>query len=126
MEPVGLAFLLVAFGWQCFEEHTYQMKTDGYMLELNEKLIAIWDGIYDEAVHSDRYGGKTMVWVNYDSINESVKSWQQIQQEFTTLDEQATTFFYIRSIFYFIGSVLVLWSKFPDSLPKLPKCQCCD
>lgn len=29
MEPVGLAFLLIAFGWQCLEEHTYQMKTDG-------------------------------------------------------------------------------------------------
>lgn len=125
-EPIGLALLLIAFGLQCLEEHTYQMKVDGHLLELNEKLIAIWDGIYDEAVHSNRYDGKTIVWVNYDSIAETIKGWEQIQQEFSTINEQATLYFAIRSIFYVLGSVLVIWSKVPDKIHNLPKCQCSD
>ncbi len=40
-EPVGLILLLFAFGWQCLAEHAAQMKTEGYILEINEKLLFI-------------------------------------------------------------------------------------
>ena len=55
MEPIGLALLLVAFEWQCWEEHATQMKYEGYIYELDKKLTNIWDAVYDEALHSDRY-----------------------------------------------------------------------
>ena len=61
LEPIGLFMLLLAFGWQCIEERTDQMKVESYFYEMNEKLIAIWSGIYDEALHSERYDGKAMV-----------------------------------------------------------------
>lgn len=57
-EPIGLALLLAAFGWQCLDEHSKQMKMEGYLYETNEKLVAIWEGVYDEALYSDRYKGK--------------------------------------------------------------------
>lgn len=66
---MGLFLLLLAFGWQCIEERTSQMRAESYVLELNEKLINIWDGVYDEAIHSNRYNGKSMGWVDYDSTN---------------------------------------------------------
>ena len=38
-EPIGLALLLVSYGWQCFEEHSTQMKIEGYFCEINEKML---------------------------------------------------------------------------------------
>lgn len=113
-EPIGLAFLLFAFGWQCFEERTDQMKIEGYFCEMNEKLIAIWESVYDEALHSDRYHGNAMVSVNYDSMKGLVKDWGQIKEELSTIDSQASLFFKIRVVIYIIGSVLVLLSKWPE------------
>lgn len=112
-EPIGLAFILVAFGWQCIEERTDLMKNESYFYEINEKLIAIWSGIYDEALHSERYDGKSMVAVNYDIINDQIKDWGQIQKELSTINEQSSLFFWIRAVLYGIGSIFVVLSKFP-------------
>lgn len=112
-EPVGLILLLFAFGWQCLAEHAAQMKTEGYILEINEKLLFIWDGIYDEALHSDRYDGNAMVWVNYDSHNQSMKTWGQTQKELSVISKQKELFGTIRIVLFVIGSVLVILSKTP-------------
>jgi len=112
-EPVGLILLLFSFGWQCLEEHSAQMKTDGYILEINEKLLFIWDGIYDEAIHSDRYNGQATVWVNYDSLNQSMKTWEQTQKELSTISKQTDLFGTIRIVLFVIGSILVILSKIP-------------
>lgn len=115
-EPIGLLMLLLAFGWQCIEERTVQMKVESYFCEMNEKMIAIWSGIYDEALHSERYDGKTMVAVNYDAINDQIKDWEQIQKELSTINEQASLFFWIRAALYILGSVFVVVSKLPESV----------
>lgn len=112
-EPAGLILLLVSFGWQCLEEHSAQMKTDAYILEINEKLLFIWDGIYDEAIRSDRYDGKAMVWVNYDSHNQSMKTWEQTQKELSDISKQKELFGSIRMVLFVIGSLLVILSKIP-------------
>ncbi len=114
LEPIGLLLLLLAFGWQCIEERTSQMRTESYVLELNEKLIFIWDGVYDEAIHRNCYNGKSMGWVDYDSINKTIKDWGQIQRELSTINRQDSFFFRIRVVFYILGSVLVLLSKWPE------------
>lgn len=115
-EPIGLFLLLLAFGWQCIEERTDQMKVESYFYEINEKMIAIWSGIYDEALHSERYDGNAMVSVNYDSMKDQIKDWGQIQKELSTINGQSSLFFWIRAALYVIGSIFVVLSKFPDNL----------
>lgn len=112
-EPLGLAFLLFSFGWQCLEEHSTQMKNEGYMLEMNEKLIALWEATYDEALHSERYNGNTMVAVNYDALNSSFKYWNQVQEEMLTLEHQESLFFSLRILLYVIGSIMIIYAKIP-------------
>lgn len=46
LEPLGLILLLVAFGWQCLAEHSKQVKYEGYIYEMSQKLDAIWLGVY--------------------------------------------------------------------------------
>ena len=115
LEPIGLFLLLVSFGWQCLEESTNQMRIEGYFYEMNEKMIAIWESIYDEALHSERYDGKAMVVVNYDIINDQIKDWGQIQKELSTINEQSSLFFWIRAALYGVGSIFVVLSKFPEN-----------
>ena len=114
-EAIGLAILLFAFGWQCFEEHSNQMKMEGLLCEVHENIFAIWESVYDEALHSDRYHGKAMVTVDYDALNSHVKDWGQIKRDLTTIEDQTTTFFWIRVALYLFGSVLVILSKTAQS-----------
>lgn len=113
LEPIGLALLLIAFGWQCWEEHASQMEYEGYIYELDKKLTNIWDAVYDEALHSDRYKGQSSVWVNYDSHNQSMKDWNQIQEGFAHLQKQTSFFFWARVVLYILGSILVICAKVP-------------
>lgn len=117
-EPIGLALLLFAFGWQCMEEHTYQMKYEGYIYELNQNIMSIWSGVYDEALHSDRYKGEAMVWVNYDVINRSMNDWGQIQEEFKQINKQESFFFWSRVVLYILGSSLIILGKWPQKQRK--------
>lgn len=119
-EPVGLLLLLAAFGWQCMDEHSNLMKMEGYLCETNEKLIAIWDGVYDEALHSDRYEGNATVIVNYDALNAHIKSWNQVKKEMETLDKQANLFFWIRVSLYVFGSMLIIVAKKPEREVRRP------
>lgn len=114
-EAIGLSLLLFAFGWQCLEDHSSQMKVIGYIGETYETTFAIWEGVYDEALHSDRYKGKRMVSVDYDSLYDYVKDWNKIKKELETIESQENFSFWIRTVFYVIGSVLVILSKMPNN-----------
>ena len=114
-EPIGLVFLLVAFGWQFFEGISTQTVIEGYFLETNEKLLAIWEGIYDEAIHSERYEGETIGFGDYDSINSSIKGWNQVKEKVSTLEKQENMFFWIRVVLYIIGSCFIVVAKLPNS-----------
>lgn len=114
LEPVGLVLLLLAFGWQCWEEQANQLKYEGYIYELDQKLEAIWDGVYDEALHSDRYNGEALVSVNYDALNKTVRDWGQIEKDFTTLNRQTAHFFWARVVLYLLGSAFVIFGKWPS------------
>lgn len=117
-EPIGLALLLFSFGWQCLEEHINQMKMDGYILELNEKMLYIWEGIYDEALHSNRYEGNTTVYVNYDAINSQIKDWNEVELGMSTLKKQSYLFFWIRVSLFVIGSILIIAAKWPKKIEQ--------
>ena len=113
-EPIGLFLLLFSFGWQCLEERSNQMKNDSVVYEMNENIYAIWECVYDEALCSDRYHGKALFSVDYDSMNKFVKDWEQIQKGNSRINSQASCFFGIRAVFYILGSIIVLLSKIPD------------
>lgn len=112
-EPIGLFLLLIAFGWQCMDEHSQQMKMEGYLYETNEKLVAIWNGVYDEALHSERYNGNATVAVNYDALNNHIKYWNEVKKEMSTLEKQSNLFSLIRVVLYVLGSILIIAAKWP-------------
>lgn len=112
-EPIGLFLLLAAFGWQCLDEQSQQMKIEGYLYETNEKLLAIWEGVYDEALHSERYNGKATVVVNYDAVNDHFKDWNEVKMGMSTLEKQSDLFFLIRVMLYALGSILIIAAKWP-------------
>lgn len=51
---------------------------EGVLYETNEKLVAIWAGVYDEVLLTDRYFGETVTSVNYDAFQQIMKDWGQI------------------------------------------------
>lgn len=119
-EPIGLFLLLAAFGWQCLDEQSQQMKMEGYLYETNEKLLAIWEGVYDEALHSERYTGEATVVVNYDAVNDHFKDWNEVKMGMSTLEKQSDLFFLIRVMLYALGSILIIAAKWPKK--KYTKC----
>lgn len=112
-EPIGLIFLLVAFGLQCWQEHSTQRKTENYCYEIINTQYYIWKGVYDKALDSDQYGGKTMFYLNYDVVDKIIKPWEDVKKELESINKQATNSFRIRIVLYIIGSVLVIISKCP-------------
>ena len=117
-EPIGLILLLVAFGWQCLDEHSQQIKMESYLYETNEKLVAIWEGVYDEALHSERYNGNTTVSVNYDVLDKNFKYWNEVKNGMSTLDKQSDFFSLIRVVLYVLGSILIIVAKLPKKIEQ--------
>ena len=51
LEPIGLSLILISFGRQCFEENSNSSVYENHILNINEKLNAIWAAEYDEIIH---------------------------------------------------------------------------
>lgn len=113
-EPIGLILLLFSFGWQCIEEDLSQIRSDGYLYELNQKIENIWAAVYDEALDSDRYKGNGMVSVNYDCLNQDFKGWEKMQEEFSSVNKQLGISSWCRIFIYVLGSGLIIWGKWPQ------------
>ena len=92
-----------------------QLKYEAYIYDLNQKVDAIWSGVYDEALGSERYHGTTSVAVNYDSLNSRFKVWNEAQEEYKTLNGQLSFFFWCRLVLYVLGSYLVILAKWPQN-----------
>lgn len=114
LEPIGLLLLLLAFGWQCFEEFGRQNQFEGYIYEIDQKLEAIWMSVYDEALHSERYHGDAVTYVNYDSLHASSKDWGQIKNDLEDVSQQVAISFWVRVVLYILGSISVIASKIPN------------
>ena len=120
LEPIGLALLLAAFGWQCWEEEATQLKVDGYFYEMYEQLGAIWMAEYDEALHSDRYHGQTTVSTNFDALNTHFPDWGHFKESFEHLEKQTSFFFKARILLYILGSLCIITAKWPEKGKSLP------
>ena len=95
------------------DEHSNQMRMEGFLYETNEKLVSIWEGVYDEALHSDRYKGEATVYVTYDALHSSFKDWNEVKKGMTTLEAQYNIFFWIRVVLYVLGSIMIIAAKWP-------------
>ena len=124
LEPIGLLLLLFSFGWQCFEEHSNNTVYEAHILNLNEKLNAIWDATYDEVVHTERFQnectrqGKTVsYWLNYEDTNRrTFKDWRDTKEEISVVESQRDFGWSCRLVLYILGSVLII-------IPKIQKTQ---
>ncbi len=122
IEPIGLFLILTSFGWQCFEEHSNSTIYEAHILNINEKLNAIWATSYDEFVHSERYqeeclrnGRVSLYWFNYDAANrETFIDWNNTKEKLRPVEAQKNIGWRWRVVLYILGSVLVI-------IPKIKK-----
>lgn len=119
LEPIGLSLILISFGWQCFEENSNSSVYENHILNINEKLNAIWTAEYDEIIHTERYqkecqrnGRVVLNWFNYESANQSIfKDWKDTKEELNTIESQRNTGWIFKVILYVIGSIFIILPK---------------
>lgn len=117
LEAIGLFFLIVSFGWQCFEEHCNQTINEAHIITINEKLDAIWGAAYDEVLHSERYKGRRMNYLGYETLNDhTIKDWSTIKKELSGVEAQGNFGWICRVFLYILGSILIIVPKLNFSI----------
>lgn len=112
LEVIGLTFVLFSFGWQCFEEHCNQVINEYHILTINNKLDAIWNAEYDEALHSERYKGNRLNWFGYEITNDhTIKDWATIKKELSFIEKESNLGWICRIFLYIIGSCFIICPK---------------
>ena len=112
--------LLISFGWQCFEDNSNEAVYEAHILNINEKLDAIWAAAYDEVVHTDRFqteclrnGNMPLFWFNYLDANvRTFKDWSSIKEELSVIETQRDFGWTCRVVLYILGSILIMIPKF--------------
>ena len=120
IEVIGLLLLLISFGWQCFEDNSNEAVYEAHILNINEKLDAIWAAAYDEVVHTDRFqteclrnGNMPLFWFNYLDANvRTFKDWSSIKEELSVIETQRDFGWTCRVVLYILGSILIMIPKF--------------
>lgn len=120
LEAIGLLLLLISFGWQCFEDNSNEAVYEAHILNINEKLDAIWAAAYDEVVHTDRFqteclrnGNMPLFWFNYLDANvRTFKDWSSIKEELSVIETQKDFGWICRVVLYILGSILIMIPKF--------------
>lgn len=112
LEGIGLILILLAFGWQVFEEdiHVLSSTTDKY--QLHEKLDAIWMLLVDEHFEVNERETFPAISTNVDLINKNWKYWSEIVEEKERITYQSKVVSTIRILLYLIGSVMLILPKF--------------
>lgn len=114
LEPIGLIFILFAFGWQCYEESLNSLVYESHILNINEKLNAIWAAEYDEAMHTEKYQKDTIFLhiISYESVDKSIfHDWNKTKKDLHVIESQREIGLVCRFIMYILGSLLVILSK---------------
>lgn len=122
LEPIGLLLILISFGWQCFEDNSNSSVYESHILNINEKLNAIWAAEYDEVIHTEEYqreyqreGKIALNWFNYEFANNSIfKDWEETKDDLNVIESQRKTGWICKVILYILGSIFII-------LPKIKK-----
>lgn len=123
-EAIGLLFLLISFGWQCFEDNSNEAIFEAHMYDINEKLDEIWFAEYNEDMYTKGFSTfrDNKVPFNYDYYNitnkKTFNDWNSKKNEFSTIEAQKDFGWIFRVFLYIVGSIFVIISKFRESNNK--------
>lgn len=116
LESIGLALLLIAFGWECLTQRLEQDKTEGLAIDLHEKIDNLWACIYSEFTQSPANNTTSISMVDMNVINEN---WEysdgELRENYKSLNDDNTLLGYIRIVLYVIGSLLVIVAKWNNN-----------
>lgn len=110
-EVLGLVFLLIAFGWQCWHEYRQETQIKAIMYEFNQQIFCIHSLVYNDVLKQDYYTGEEMFCIREDMYKPMNYDWCEVQQKNSNIDRESEWAFKIRVMFYVIGSVLIIVSK---------------
>lgn len=113
-EAIGLLFVLIAFGWQIFEEELNILSGNTDKYQLHEKIDAIWNINSAIYTHSEFNKSGAIADINYPHIAEKWKDWEKLKSEKELVDSQGKYFGIIRIIIFAIGSMLIIYAKYKE------------
>jgi hypothetical protein len=112
LEGIGLIFLLISFGFQIIQEDLEGIKVDQMDLDIHEKLDDIRGLQLDQYTHSEQNDTPAMSEHNVVHSMENWGWWDVLLERRKTLLSQIGGFSYLKLWCLFIGSVIVITSKF--------------
>lgn len=121
-EPIGLVMILLAFGSQFFGSESDEITREEHILRINEKLNVIWGAICFDEMHTERFQEKAihqgkimMTTYNFEDISKDVfKDWSCVKRRLESNEKQKRKFVTWELIFYAVGSLFVIASKFAE------------
>ena len=111
-EAFGLLLLLISFGWQMFEQETTIIIQDTNLYQTHEKLDKIWGVLIDDYSHKYADKVKTHVSTNFEHNVDTWKYWGEMKKEKESVNKQFEFAWQTRMVLYFLGSLMILLSKF--------------
>lgn len=112
LEPIGLAFLLVAFVWQQYSAYQTQLVYNTKIYKMENTLDYILQCECDEAMRDPaRYKGEAIVKVPYDLIHAYEESYFEDTVNICALKDKASYAWRIQCVLYLLGGICVVWGK---------------
>lgn len=113
LEPLGLLLLLFSFGWEGFANRMEKIKQEGLIIELHEKVDDLWAWHYMNYTRSTENKTTSSFLIDMNSTNSGwLYSGEQLGKQFTLVNRQVSTGGIVRTIFYILGSILIIASKY--------------
>ncbi len=114
IEAIGLVFILVAFGWQIFEEEIRELSGETDKYQLHQKLDDLWainSAIY---THSDINNSGAIANINYEHISNNWKYWKGLKAEKEDVNRQEKLFAWLRILLFILGSIMIIVAKYRE------------
>jgi len=112
LEGYGLILILVSFGWQLLEINLTDLSNEVDKYQLHEKIDDLYMIIADAYSNSEFNSSQVRSSVNFESINKNWKYWKGLKIEKENLIGQLKWTFYLKSLIFILGSVLLIIPKF--------------
>lgn len=113
LEPLGLLLLLFSFGWECFANRMEKINQEGLIIELHKKVDDLWACHYMNYTRSTENKTTSSSLIDMDSTNTGwLYSGEKLCKQFNLVNRQVSTGGIVRTIFYILGSILIIASKY--------------
>lgn len=112
LEGYGLILVLISFGWQLLEINLTDLSNEVDKYQLHEKVDDLYMIIADAYSNSELNTSQVRNSVDFESINKNWKYWNGLKVEKESLVEQLKWTFYLKSLIFIVGSILLIVPKF--------------